>query len=289
MASGKTGPVPYKAIHPTWEEYINPTYLPTGISFKDPSKYLADESNAILKLWRARQMKGEVVFKFDFVLGNDKLPDITDYPAGVFDSLRPAGLILHVTQAARTLTVEDEPLDDGEDLDDDEELPIRKRKAAYSDDEESAEESEHPTDPALLEVETAAASEPQGHEDCEQAVEYQLPRVAKGSSNRKIIVSDTESGDSDSTPPAHQQPKPLNIGSSPTLAASSPTHKVVASQSNAKGRLMQGRGLLTPEPSASSTPAAPESSRQLRPRKTTAARGEAKTVAASKANRGRMG
>ena len=87
LAAGKDGPVPYKTILPEWKEYVNPKYLPKGIPLKDPSKYLTEESNSILKPWRACQDKGEIYFRFECIVRSDKLPVEPDYPNSIFKDL----------------------------------------------------------------------------------------------------------------------------------------------------------------------------------------------------------
>ena len=82
--------------------------------FKEPSKYLTDETNSILKLWRERQGNGEVAFKFDFVLGKDKMPMEPNYPTGMFGGLA-AGTRWSLA-----------PPGDFDEEEEDEELPFKK-------------------------------------------------------------------------------------------------------------------------------------------------------------------
>lgn len=93
LAAGKEGPVPYKGIVPSWREFINPRYLPEGIEFKEPSRYLSEECHSILRLWRMRQGKGEIVFKFELTLSRGGESAETEYPEDMFEGLQPPGPI----------------------------------------------------------------------------------------------------------------------------------------------------------------------------------------------------
>lgn len=134
LAAGKDGPIPYKTIVPEWKEYVDPKYFPEGISFKDPSKYLTEESNSILKLWRARRDRGEVYFRFKCVMGSDKLPDEPDYPEGIFENLRSPTV---VDLGGRTSRVQRKEQSSEEESDEDQVIRTRTRITSPEEDEGS--------------------------------------------------------------------------------------------------------------------------------------------------------
>lgn len=134
MATGRDRPIPYKIVIPEWKEYINPKYFPKGISFKDPSKYLTEEGNSILKLWRARRDRGEMYFRFKAIVGSDKLPEEPDYPEGIFQNLKSPAPVAFGGRTSRAQHSEQSSDDDS-----DEGQVIRNRARMTSPEEEGSE------------------------------------------------------------------------------------------------------------------------------------------------------
>jgi len=132
--------VPYKTILAEWKEYVDPKYLPEGMPFKDPSKYLTEESNSILKLWRARRDKGEMYFRFECIVGSDKLPAEPDYPDGIFKDLHP---MTPMNFSSLGPQCEDAEKSDDEDSDDGDAIP-KKFRIETSDEESEQSEGRDP-------------------------------------------------------------------------------------------------------------------------------------------------
>lgn len=227
LASGRDGPIPYKAISSNWQEFIEKSDLPPNVPFQDPSRYLTDSSSQILKLWRERQERGEIPFQFKFIVGQGKEIEPSDYPNGVFDGLLPAAPLPESNKPVPTrLDIES---DSGEDSD--MERPVRRTKVPLSSEEE---EEEVNADKHEVEVQGKPGTG---------------KKVKRG---RNVIHSDEDVSPLAiplGTPRA--SPPFLQINSSPTLAGSrAPRIQVMP---------------MTPEPSQSSTPG-PDHGRALRPR-----------------------
>ena len=80
--------VPFKKMAEKPTHYVSALQLPKGISFKDPSHYKVEETFEILRLWRQRQAKGEIPFRFGgIILAGGKFGG-TDYATDLFDGLR---------------------------------------------------------------------------------------------------------------------------------------------------------------------------------------------------------
>jgi hypothetical protein len=313
LAAGKEGPIPYKAIVTEWKEYVDPKYFPRGISFKDPSKYLTDESNSILKLWRTRRDRGEMYFRFKSILGSDKHPEETDYPEGIFENLQSPTVVDFVTRRSQ---VQDK--DQSSDEDSDETQVIRNRMRIRSPEEgseigepDTGAEVEEPDAGAEVgddriparyrrwSPEDAEVSDEQGQDNDDQAgslpdvegdeEEEHVQNLSRGRRSQKarLISVDSDEGITASSPktipraPQRHELSPT-FDSSPTLAGSSPMAKRRSGMRSITRAA--GRSLLTPESTVQSTDGSPEG-RQLRPRRTATA-GAAGTVSKDKATAG---
>ncbi len=230
MASGRDGPIPYKAMGSDWKEFMDESDLPKDIAFQDPCKYLTDASNQILKLWRARKAKDEIPFKFTFVVGRDKEPDVTQYPDGIFDGLQPAGPL---RRQMSPMSPQDSPQGSEGEGEEYNEPRLRKSKAAWSDDEEEEVE----IDGSVTE-EGGIPNIMESQDDDEEAEEIQHHMKKPGRTRR--VISSEENKSPRVIPRGRQTTKPIR-GSRRTMA------------------------LLTPEPSQTDTPT-PEPSRKLRSR-----------------------
>ena len=114
-------------------------YLPTGVEFKEPSRYKGNEAHSILKLWRSRQENGEVVFKFEKFVGPDKEPEEPEYDTGIFEGLKRAGKVTpHVSRGPVGEGSEEEEDED----DNDNDTRCRRYRAAASSSSEEEEEIE---------------------------------------------------------------------------------------------------------------------------------------------------
>lgn len=106
------------AITSNWEAFVDKRDLPPGVPFKDPSKYSADESHAILSLWRGRQRKGEIPFQFLAVPGPNKTQDDPVYAEGIFDQLKMPSINPPAHLPSNMLTISpvgtDESVSEGE-------------------------------------------------------------------------------------------------------------------------------------------------------------------------------
>ena len=250
MASGRDGPIPYKAIGSDWKDFMDESKFPKDIVFQDPYKYLTDASNQILKLWRGRQDRDEIPFKFNFIFGFNKKPEVTEYPDGIF-GLHPAGPL--VPQISEELQQRDST-EESEEEGSEQELRLRTRKAAWSDDEE---EEVEPEGSLTEERETLDIIGPQG----DDVIQHQVKKPRRP---RKVISSEDESPrvTPRGIPRANS---PTNFKSSPTLAGSSPIVQGKTTRQPLRGRSKRSVALLTPEPSQTHSPT-PEPSRELRSR-----------------------
>jgi hypothetical protein len=238
LASGRDGPIPYKAISSNWQEFIDKSDLPPNVPFQDPSRYLTDSSNQILKLWRDRQERGEIPFQFKFIVGRGKEMEPSVYPNGAFEGLSPAALIAEFNKSVPIhLDIE---TDSSEDTD--VERPVRRTRVPLSEEEEE-----------------------KTNED-EVEVQGKPGKGKKTKRGRNIIQSDEDVSPRPIplvTPRA--SPQFLQIDSSPTLAGSSPMIGGKATPIPIRKAPRVQVMPLTPEPSQNSTPA-PEHGRELRPR-----------------------
>ena len=114
------------------------------MALKEPSRYKGSETHSILKLWRLRQLNGEVVFKFDKYVGLEKEPEEPEYESAIFEALRAAGGI-PAQDSEKGLDGSSHD-DEEEEQEDDEDHGARRRRyrAVESSDEEEqrSEESE---------------------------------------------------------------------------------------------------------------------------------------------------
>ncbi len=248
MASGRDGPVPYRAIGNDWKDFMDESDFPEDISFQDPCRYLTDTSNKILKLWRLRQEKGEIPFQFTFVIGRDKEPDVTQYPDGIFDGLRPAGLV--GAKPVDELAQESSP----EESEEEGEPRMRRNKAAWSEDEEDEVERDG-EERGILNITPPQDDDEQGETQ---------HRVKKPGRPRRVISSEDE------TPRVIPRGRPRanstsHFNSSPTLAGSSPIRQDKTNHQPVRGRSKRRVVLPTPEQSQIQTPT-PEPRRELRSR-----------------------
>jgi len=262
MASGRDGPIPYKAMGSNWRNFVDESNFPSNIGLRDPCRYSTDDTNQILKLWRERQEKGEIPFKFNFILGRSKELEFADYTDGIFDGLRHAGSRLEA--AAHHLSDPLEGLDDRQDEEEeddgsDDEPPLRRRRAELSEDEDELE-----------------ARNGQKGMDIDKQKSSQ-DHLKKPTVNRRQVIFSEEENE---TPQATPRPRVADViiprcgspstsyrgNSSPTLAGSSPMKSIHdTSKVPVQGGSRRHMALLTPEPSE--TPILTTPGRELRPRK----------------------
>ena len=260
-------------------------YLPTGVSLKEPSRYKGAESYSILKLWRTRQLDGEVVFKFENYVGVDKEPAEPEYEDAIFVGLRATARSTHIAQDVLQNNSEDEE----EESDDSEQYTRRRYRAAY----QSDEEDDGPVGVQEMDSVTYGESRPRPRpqrrelspiqDDPPRDTQATTPRLTKRRGGRsKVIHSD--GGDQEmqcTTPRTSGLPTAQTIDSSPTLAGSSP---LVEKPTRRKKPALRGPPqtpvLPTPGPSQTSTPAATKGARGLRSntKAMAAAREEAATL-----------
>ena len=205
---------------------------------KEATRYLASESHRILQLWRARQRKGEVAFKFDYIVGRDKQPKEAAYPEGIFGTLLAAGstgagLESQPTEQQTDGVTEGQGNDDKDDEEstEDEEVPTMIRKLAISDTESEPEAviAAGPENEPIVPRDVRCNDTPLS--DGELEPQHQKPSKKKKKATiikRNRIVDDSEQSDSPRTlrrrGPQNQQPGELTTRScSPTLAPSSLT------------------------------------------------------------------
>lgn len=300
LAAGKNGPVPYKAIIHEWKEYVDPKYFPKGISLKDPSKYVTEESNSILKLWRARRDKGEVYFKFKCILGGDKLPAEPDYADGMFEDLHPATQMDLDIHRPACEDVEEE----NEDSDDDEAIPNRIRirspeESGGSNVGEPVKDVPNSSIPKRYRLWLPEEGEESDLQDQDSNAEERAPGIDEDdevdhiqnlnrgrSGKRRVLSVESDKGLTGPTikttprAPRRREISPT-FESSPTLAGSSPsTQMPIQPRQRTRGRTKAAADmLLNPEASVQSPESSPEK-RQLRPRWTaTVGTGEVAVVA----------
>lgn len=197
---------------PTWQEYVDPQYLPDGLEFKEPSRYLGDESHSILRLWRDRQARGEIPFKFTLVM-QKKQPAEAEYPERMFHGLQPPAPEQPITTSRLDAVPEESS---GSDTDHG--VFIRRRKAANSDDDTGPEGSitgESHMDAVRAEERQLS---PDGSHTTLQTVNTRKARIS-----RRIIADESEDSDIlHSHPKTPRTVRGIDVGSSPTLAGSSP-------------------------------------------------------------------
>jgi len=246
LASGRDGPVPYKTIVDRWMEFTREEYFPPKLTLKEPSKYLTEESNSILKLWRQRQANGQLAFKFDFFVGADNVPTEPEYSVGMFG----------LTAATAATASPDVPLVFicDEDEDEEEEVPLKKRKAAWSDDEQDE-------DSDITEKESGVGE--WNARDAEKPIEDEVevtPRITRRGRSQGNLRKVVESEDSDGQPPT-----PLGTPHAPHATSNTNfnTNRQSSRQiKNSKRASTQRQPLPTPEPSQASAMTA--GTRQLR-------------------------
>jgi len=269
------------------------------VALKEPSRYKGSETHSILKLWRLRQLNGEVVFKFDKYVGLEKEPEEPECESAIFEALRAAGGIPgQDSEKGLDGSSRDEEEEEQEQEDDEDHGARRRRyRAAESSDEEErrSEESED------RESVTQGEREEGINEEVMQQLASKRPKRArksisstededslredlrtrtgtyKGPRVNRIMSSDDEPQRDlpATTPRTMRLASSQNIDSSPTLAGSSP---LTGSPKIAQRFTTQ---------SQSSTPAAPEGSRELRS-KTVAAAKEAEAAGIKTRSKGKM-
>ncbi|KDR64989.1 hypothetical protein GALMADRAFT_149099 [Galerina marginata CBS 339.88] len=87
LAKKSAKQVPYSKMRgpgAVWTEFVQETDFPPGIEFKDPASYHAHETQRILSLWRQREERGELVFRFLCVHDKDGITE-AKYPSKAFD------------------------------------------------------------------------------------------------------------------------------------------------------------------------------------------------------------
>jgi len=301
--------VPYKTILPEWKEYVDPKYLPEGMPLKDPSKYVTEESNSILKLWRAHWDKGEMYFRFECIVGSDKLPAEPDYPDGIFEDLQP---VTPMNFSGLGPQCEDAEKSDDEDSDDDDAIPKKFRIGTPEEESEQSEGGDPGKDleneripkryclwlPEAGEGPNAQEPDNNGEErasdiDEDEEVDHiqNLNRGRRTQKGRVMSVDSQGTGSPTKTTP--RAPRHLEISptfdSSPTLAGSSPmTQRTGQPREGTRSKTrVEARVLLTPEATVQSSESSPQK-RQLRPRKmaTTGTR-VVKPVAKKKTGKGK--
>jgi len=244
-----------------WEEYMDGIYLPAGVPLKEPSRYKGSESHSILKLWRTRQLEGEVVFKFENYLGVDKEPEQAEYEDAIFEGLRAAARSTRVSQDG----VQNDSQDEEDESDDSDQYRRRRHRAADQSDEEEDEPGRtQEIDPVTYGGEATARPRPQRrelsptHDDpSKDSPDTALtPWLTKWQGGQpRIIHSDDDEEMQGITLRTSGLLSP-NMDSSPTLAGSSPLV--------AKPTRRRQPALPTPGASQSSTPVATDGTRGLR-------------------------
>src|SRR5579859_2239671 len=68
-----TAVVPWGAIIASTDRFINPEYLPTGFSLKEPSKLKAGQVNELLEFWQQRQDDEDITFAFAAIQSKDSV------------------------------------------------------------------------------------------------------------------------------------------------------------------------------------------------------------------------
>ncbi|KAF8955816.1 hypothetical protein BDZ97DRAFT_1926279 [Flammula alnicola] len=279
LATGKNGPVPYKAILQTWTEFVLPIYLPRNIPLKDPSKY---ESTGT----------GRNCIQFDCILGEDKLPEEADYPAGLFRNMVSPGPrsssvpreSFAINQPHKSTFTSATP-SDSEDEEDQDDLPFKKHRAACSDDD--SDEGEQPEVMSVDNNESTGQEKDNSQDDQSEDTQTHQAEGTGRSRPRHPTAAQRPRGRLLITPRVTRGDHSQDFGSSPTLQGSSP-----AVQNRSRAPLRRAplhRGiLLTPEPSNASTPAPQEEPRALRS-KTKAEAAAQKVQSKTNANTGTEG
>jgi len=311
LASGKKKRVPYSAILPQWKDYVDEIYLPTGVQLKEPSRYSGSEAHSILKLWRTRQENGEVVFKFEKYVGPDKEPEETEYEAEIFEGLKPAGYVTPQASRGRVVeSTEDEQEEGGEDEENDNDTRRRSHRAAVSSDEDGDEDEQNEDgdeDEQNEEMEpiTTKAGEKEGIDADGEVMEGTEHRAGKRRGPQRRVISPIEdeppfqeiaertigrrkrlttrrvlSSEEDNDAPRVVPAKQLQTLQTQVGSSHQP-EEPARGQRHGRMHVARQQGLQTPEPSQTSTPAASDQTRELRP-KTIAAAKESMTMAAAK-------
>jgi len=285
LASGRKQSVPYSAMAETWEDFINPVYLPPGVPFMEISRYKGADTHRILVLWRERQDKGEVAFKFDHYVGPEKEPTLARYDDMIFEGLMAAGN--GDAQISFSGIHGDEDEDEEEEGDEEQAPWPRHSCAADPSDEDESEESETVGQLTDVERENEAVNEDQQeshgrgglasikprprrtalsptYDDPPRDVQKTQPLRKRPRARRQVIESE-EDDNTRTTPQTRQEVLTLNLDSSPTLAGSSPLiQKPTRRHQLSPTKALQRKVLPTPESSQTSTPVPPEGSRGLR-------------------------
>ena len=279
-------------------------YLPTGVQLKEPSRYNGSETHSILKLWRTRQENGEVVFKFEQYVGPDKEQEEAEYKAEMFEGLTPPGNVAsQVSQGRVGRNIEDEDEEEEGEQDEDNDNDTRRRShraAASSDEDEDEEEQNEEMDPITHKeggkdginadgevrqgMEHRAGKRPGPQQRVISPIEEDTPsqevakrmtRSRKRLTTRRVLSSEEDNDGPRVVPAKELQTLQTQVGSS--------NQPGEPSRGPRWGRmhLAQQHGLQTPEPSQTSTPAAADQTRELRP-KTIAAAKESMMMAAAK-------
>ena len=250
------------------------------------SRYKGAETHRILSLWRARQEKGEIAFRFEQYSGPEKEPALALYNDAIFDGLMDAvDINPHISQTQLDSRSEEDDDDEGEG-----EAPWPRQQLAVDAIDGSEEESEESgtVDPLTSRVgETERLDEDPGPNDRALALKATRPRPGRRSLSptyndtprvkqksrpaarppkprRRMIESEDDDG-TRTTPQTTRGALSPIMGSSPTLAGSSPpVQKVMRPQPVGRPRAPQRKVLPTPEASQTSTPVPPEGSRTLR-------------------------
>ena len=255
------------------------------------SRYKGTETHSILSLWRARQEKGEIAFRFGQYSGAEKEPALALYNDSLFEGLKDAvDINPHISQTQLDSRSEE---DEDEDEDEDEEegeAPWPRQQLAVDPIDGSEEESEESriVDPLTSRAsETQGITEDPGENDQAFALTATWPRPGRRSLSptysdtpwviqksrpaarplkpRRRMIESEDDDDTQTTPQTTRAALSPIMGSSPTLAGSSPpAQKVTRRQPVGRPRAPQQKLLPTPEASQTSTPVPPEGSRSLR-------------------------
>lgn len=282
ITKGKDRPVPYKQIQAlSAADFVASSDLPAGVPFIDPSRYTGGQAGAILKLWRNRQTRGEIPFKFEAVIGADKTLDCTDYPDGIFGNLKePNGRPIPTR-----CSIPEAPVDEVDESEEDDEFQLP--RAAWGMDEVEEERVEQTGQTNGADWATPGTSQEN------EPVEKRQPkgRIQKG----RILVSEDEEPTTPNTQnlrgrthraagdDEERQTVPAPIApSSPAINPNSeaPTRKSRKTKTTApvkkkrsKAGVIEVPMLATPEPSNPATPTPEGVGRQLRSRLTMDSKG----------------
>ena len=246
--------------------------------FMEISRYKGAETHSILTLWRGRQAKGEVAFKFEQYVRPEKEPTMARYDTDAFEGLLDAQRIeSHIQQTGMDSDSQEEEGDE------DDEVPWpRQSKAADASDDES--EGTQRMEPLTSRVSNEGVDGDQhgSEESLPLASRKHKPRTAISPTyddppwvapkkrqvgrapraKRNLIESEDDIGQV--TPRTHALDVTPNIDSSPTLAGSSPLVQRPTKRQLTGLRAHQRQVLPTPGASQESTPVPPEGGRALR-------------------------